>query len=153
MPWDLFPSLRVLLLAPKCSLGYLEIMNPEKSPRNDGSSETGHLSFSDVGGFLVEAERRTQANEDVPEGPPSYRLALGREVIHLSIVEFRILLFLAGRPYVPFTRRRIADAVSTARHPVTEDTVDQHIASLRDQLGFFHDLVQSVPYVGYRFKA
>ena len=120
---------------------------------NDGSSKTGHLFFSDIGDFVLEAVRRTQVNEERPEGPPSYRLALGREVIQLGIVEFRILLFLAGRPYFPFTRRRIAEAVSTERHPVTEDTVDQHIASLRDQLGFFHDFVQSVPYVGYRFKA
>jgi DNA-binding winged helix-turn-helix (wHTH) protein len=34
-----------------------------------------------------------------------------------------------------------------------EEDIDQHIASLRNQLGFFHDFVQTVPYVGYRFKA
>ena len=128
-------------------------MKQGNSKQNDESSETGHLFFSDLEGFLVEAERRAQVNEERPEEPPSYRLALGREVIHLGIVEFRILLFLASRPYFPFTRRRIADAVSTERDPVTEDTVDQHIVSLRDQLGCFHDFVQSVPYVGYRFKA
>ena len=132
---------------------YRETMQQGNSKQNDESSETGHLSFADIEGFLVEAERRAQVNEERPEPPPSYRLALGREVLHLGIVEFRILLFLAGRPYFPFTRRRIADAVSTERHPVAEDTVDQHIASLRDQLGCFHDFVQSVPYVGYRFKA
>ena len=132
---------------------YREIMKQGNSLRNDGSSEIGYLFFSDIGDFLLEAERRTQVNEERPEGPPSYRLALGRELIHLDIVEFRILLFLASKPYHPFTRRRIADAVSTEHHPVTEDTVDQHIASLRDQLGPFHDYVQSVPYIGYRFKA
>jgi hypothetical protein len=31
--------------------------------------------------------------------------------------------------------------------------VDQHVASLLDQLGAFHDYVQAVPYIGYRFKA
>ena len=121
--------------------------------RNHRSSQTDLLFFSDVGDFLLEAVRRTQVNEERPEGPPPYRVALGRECIHLGIVEFRILLFLASKPYHPFTRLRIADAVSTEHHPVTEDTVDQHIASLRDQLGPFHDYVQSVPYIGYRFKA
>jgi DNA-binding winged helix-turn-helix (wHTH) protein len=31
--------------------------------------------------------------------------------------------------------------------------LDQHITALRDQLGFFRDYVQTVPYMGYRFKA
>jgi DNA-binding response OmpR family regulator len=79
-------------------------------------------------------------------------LALGREPIQLGIVECRILLYLAGRPYYAFTRRNIADAVSTERHPVREDTVDTHVDSLIDQLGEFHDYIQAVPYVGYRFK-
>jgi DNA-binding response OmpR family regulator len=128
-------------------------MKQENSIRNDGSFETGQLIFSDIGDCLLETVHRTQVNDERLEGPLSYRLALGREIIHLGIVEFRILLFLASKPYFPFTRRRIADAVSTERHPVTEDTVDQHIVSLRNQLGFFHDYVQSVPHVGYRFKA
>jgi hypothetical protein len=42
--------------------------------------------------------------------------------------------------------------VSTQRHPVQEDTVDAHVDSLIDQLGVFHDYIQAVPYVGYRFK-
>ncbi len=117
------------------------------------TSETGEAVFADIADFLWEAGRRTwQVDEDGPEAPLSYRLALGREMIQLGIVEFRILLFLVSMPYHPFTRRRIADAVSTERHPVTEDTVDQHIVSLRDQLGVFHDYVQAVPYIGYRFK-
>ena len=83
----------------------------------------------------------------------SYRLALGQETIQLGIVEFRILLFLASRPYHAFTRRAIADAVSSERYPVAGDSVDQHVGSLLAQLGAFHDYVQSVPYIGYRFKA
>jgi DNA-binding response OmpR family regulator len=91
--------------------------------------------------------------EDPTEGPTSYRLALGHETIHLGIVEFRILLFLASRPYHAFTRRCIADAVSSDGNPIQEDTVDEHVASLLKELGVFHDYVQSVPYIGYRFKA
>jgi hypothetical protein len=57
------------------------------------------------------------------------------------------------RPCRAFTRRRIADALSSKRDPVVEDTVDRHVASLLNQLGVFHDYVQCVPYIGYRFKA
>jgi len=120
--------------------------------RDNSSSETSHLTLSDSGDCLFEAVQR-QVNDERLEKPQSYRLALGREIIHLGIVEFQILFFLASKPYFPFSRHHIADAVSTERHPVTEDTVDQYIVSLRNQLGIFHDYVQSVPYIGYRFKA
>jgi DNA-binding response OmpR family regulator len=112
------------------------------------------LTIIDVATLLQEAARQTwPVHEYHPERPTSYRLALGRETIQLGIVEFRILLFLATKPYHAFTRRSIADAVSTEQNPGVEDTVDQHVASLLDQLGVFHDYVQSVPYIGYRFKA
>jgi DNA-binding response OmpR family regulator len=85
--------------------------------------------------------------------PASYRAKLGRETIHLDTIAFRILTFLSATPYRAYTRRRIAEAVSSRRHPVAEETLDQHIRLLRKQLGFFRDYVQSVPYIGYRFKA
>ena len=35
---------------------------------------------------------------------------------------------------------------------ITEESLADHVRSLRDKLGFFHDYVQKVPYIGYRFK-
>jgi DNA-binding response OmpR family regulator len=87
-----------------------------------------------------------------PASPWSYAARLGRETISLDYVEYRILSFLASKPYHAFTTRRIIEAVTTERHPVTEQTLDRHIASLRAKLGFFADYIQSVPYIGYRFK-
>lgn len=86
------------------------------------------------------------------EGPKSFRLSAGQDPIQLGSVEFRLLLFLASRPYHPFTRSVIAEAISTTFEPITPDEIDQHVATLRDQLGVFHDYVQTVPYIGYRFK-
>ena len=112
------------------------------------------LTITDLATLVQEASRQSwPVQEDLSERPASYRLALGREPIHLGIVEFRILLFLASKPYHAFTRRSIADAVSSEQNPVIEGSVDQHIASLVDQLGVFHDYVQAVPHIGYRFKA
>ena len=92
-------------------------------------------------------------DDDFGASPLSFLQRLGREPIRLTNLEFRILSFLASRPYYAFTRRRIAEAVSRPERPVSEDGVDEHILSLRDKLGFFRDFVQSVPYIGYRFKA
>jgi DNA-binding response OmpR family regulator len=119
---------------------------------NHQRSKTEKVAIINLTALLEEAPRQKWPLQE-HQAPTSYRLALGQENIHLGIVEFRILLFLAGRPYHAFTRRNIADAVSSEQHPVTEDTVDRHVASLLDQLGVFHDYVQSVPYIGYRFKA
>jgi DNA-binding response OmpR family regulator len=75
------------------------------------------------------------------------------ETVKLDYIEFRILQFLAATPYRAFSRRTIAAAVSTTRLPVREDSLDQHIARLRERLGFFHNYIQTVPHIGYRFKA
>src|SRR3954462_2843456 len=117
---------------------------------NKRLSDTGHVAITDLLTLLEEAPRQIWPIRENQVGhPTSYRLALGRETIQLGIVEFRILLYLARRPYHAFSRRSIADAVSSKRDPVVEDTVDRHVASLLDQLGAFHDYVQSVPYIGY----
>lgn len=116
--------------------------------------KTEVVAITDLATLQQVAAHQAWPISDDPIVPPtSYRLALGQEAIQLGIVEFRILLFLAHRPYHAFTRRSIAEAVSSKRNPVKEDTVDQHIASLVDQLGVFHDYVQAVPCIGYRFKA
>jgi DNA-binding response OmpR family regulator len=121
---------------------------------NKRFSDTGSVAITDLTTLLEEAPRQIWPVKEHQVGhPTSYRLALGQEIIQLGIVEFRILLFLAGRPYHAFTRRNIAEAISSEQNPVTEDTVDRHVASLLDQLGVFNDYVQSVPYIGYRFKA
>ncbi len=112
------------------------------------------LIFTGIPEFVEQSARRAQsAAAEPPEAPLGYRLTIGRESIQLDIVEFRILTFLASRPYHPFTRRRIAEAISTDQYPVTEDQVDHYVHSLRAQLAIFRDYVQTVPYIGYRFKA
>lgn len=122
--------------------------------RNEQLCKTDDVAVIDLTELLHKAAHQIwPINEVIPERQTWYRLALGKEPIQLGIVEFRILLFLANRPYHPFTRRCIADSVNSERDPVLEDTVDLHVASLLDQLGVFHDYVQSVPYIGYRFKA
>ena len=103
--------------------------------------------------LLETAARQTwPAEPEHLEGAKSYRFALGQEPIELGNVEFRILLFLASRPYHAFTPRAIAEAVSCDLTRVTEESLAEHIFSLRDQLGVFYDYVQTVPYIGYRFK-
>lgn len=122
----------------------------------DPSHQPTDLVATDLADFLESAARQTWPMRPESLGPPqSYRVAFGRDPIQLGNVEFRILLFLASRPYHAFTRRQIAKAVGSAPqdNDVTEDNVDAYVASLREQLGILYDYVQTVPYIGYRFKA
>jgi DNA-binding response OmpR family regulator len=117
------------------------------------SADTITLRFADFAEFAREAARRKGQIEEQEPPPPFYRVALGLEPLQLGDVEFRILMLLASKPYIPFSTQSIAASVSTERIPVSEEAVERHIASLREQLGFFRDYVQTVPYMGYRFKA
>jgi DNA-binding response OmpR family regulator len=82
----------------------------------------------------------------------SYQMKMGRVLVKLDPIEFRILQFLASRPYRAFTRKQIAKAISTPRHPVPPESLDRHVTRLRNALGFFRDYIQTVPYIGYRFR-
>ena len=121
----------------------------------DRTAETCEVIFVDTLHVERKIERRRSwgLQDDGTVDPWSYLAKLGLGKIRLSPVEFRILQFLAARPYHAYSRRRIARAASTAEQPDTEQTLGRYIRSLRDQLGFYSDYIQRVPYIGYRFKA
>ncbi len=121
---------------------------------NDRAHEACEVLSVDILHVQRKAERRrwTVENDGVV-GPWSYFAKMGKGTIRLNPVEFRILTLLVTKPYHAFTRRRIAEAASTNSHTVTEESLGRYIRSLRDQLGFYSNYVQKVPFVGYRFKA
>ena len=138
---------------PSATLTYNRSLNISAC-QEERPPKTHEVAVTHLTEFLeVAAQQKWPIVEDQFDPPQAYRVTLDKEPIQLGIVEFRILLFLASRPYHAFTRRCIAEAVDSQRDPVTAETIDRHVATLFDQLGEFHDYVQSVPYIGYRFKA
>ena len=122
---------------------------------SDQSAETCYVLMDEVRGVERRVRRRRWrfvAADDVVD-PWSYQAKRGLGTLRLTTVEYRILSFLAARPNQAFTPSRIADAVSTASHRVTVESLGGHIHNLRGHLGFFSDYIQTVPYIGYRFKA
>jgi DNA-binding response OmpR family regulator len=108
----------------------------------DSSGGTAGLPSSAVGTLLVRP-------------PTSYRHAFGDKPIRLGAIEFQILLFLASRPYHAFTPKQVANAVAKElkTSPIEQSALDGHVANLREQLGVLSDFVQTVPGVGWRYKA
>jgi two-component system phosphate regulon response regulator PhoB len=89
---------------------------------------------------------------DIEIHPGRHEVRAGEEKIELTYTEFRILHLLARRPGWVYTRYQIVDGVRGENYPVTDRSVDVHIAGLRKKLGERGDYIETVRGVGYRFK-
>jgi DNA-binding response OmpR family regulator len=117
-------------------------------------AEVKYVYLNDVHDIERRAKRRRHFwSEEETVDPWSYAAKVGQGTLRLPVLEFRILSFLASRPNQAVSRQRIAAAVSTRRHAVSVEGLGRLINSLRGHLGFYSDYIQSVPYIGYRFKA
>lgn len=96
--------------------------------------------------------RRTRQQDNTPAEKLPYQIVLQGDPINLDPIEYRIVTFLASRPYHAFTPEDIVQHVNEQEELVQVKSLQQHIFSLRSKMGFFRDYVQSVPYIGYRFK-
>jgi DNA-binding response OmpR family regulator len=118
----------------------------------DEKAEVGYTLAGDAHVFdLAQFEPQKRTQEDARAAAP-YRVTLAGEPIALTYTEYRILQYLVRRPYYAFSRAQIVAAVHTDDSPLSDRTLNDHIRTLRDKLGQFSDYVQTVPYIGYRFK-
>ncbi len=72
--------------------------------------------------------------------------------IHLTNIEFELLIVLTERPEVVKSRQVLLDRVWGNNVSVTDRTVDVHISNLRKKLGSASAMVQSNHGHGYFFK-
>jgi DNA-binding response OmpR family regulator len=68
-------------------------------------------------------------------------------VIHLTPIEFDLLMHLASKPDAVFTRDQLLSDIWGYRDTYGARTVDSHIGALRRKLGA--DLIRTVHGVGY----
>jgi len=80
-----------------------------------------------------------------------HEVTVSGNLVELTLTEFKILSFLAGRPGWVFTRYQIVDAVRGEEYAVTERSVDVQIVGLRKKLGAAGRYIETVRGVGYRF--
>ncbi len=67
--------------------------------------------------------------------------------------EFEVLYYLANNPGRVFSRDALLKDVWGADVYVVDRTVDVHIRKIREKLGEYADLIETVKGVGYRFKS
>lgn len=84
--------------------------------------------------------------------PGKHEVKIGEKKLPLTFTEFKILHFLSNKPGWVYSRYQIVDATRGEDYPVTERSVDVHIATLRKKLGKFENYIETVRGIGYRFK-
>ncbi|HEY6563205.1 MAG TPA: helix-turn-helix domain-containing protein [Pirellulaceae bacterium] len=123
-------------------------------------AEVAHLRYEEELDRWVWEQRRerrkgTHERVRIDSEPdyPTYEVVVTGESISLAFAEFQVLKFLAQRPYHAFRVQEIVDALSAAGVADVDDgSLRDVVIDLRRKLGFFRDYVQTVPYIGYRFR-
>ncbi len=105
--------------------------------------------------------RRTRGDENQEDwiefghlriDPPGHRVWVEGEEVHLTALEFRLLLTFHERRGRVQSRERLLSDVWGYAADVTTRTVDTHIKRLREKLGAAAGYVETVRGVGYRFR-
>ncbi|MDD5284743.1 MAG: response regulator [Desulfuromonadaceae bacterium] len=76
--------------------------------------------------------------------------------LELTVVEFKLLTFLAANPGRIYNRSKLMDQIYPDQRVVSDRTVDSHIKNLRKKISAVSpdtELIQSVYGVGYKFDA
>ncbi len=82
-----------------------------------------------------------------------YTVSLAGKQIVFPKKEFEILAYLASNPGKVFHRDRILGDVWGSEIFVVERTIDVHVRKIREKLGDYADLIETIKGVGYRFKS
>jgi two-component system alkaline phosphatase synthesis response regulator PhoP len=99
---------------------------------------------SDSSGLIV------LAGGGVTIDPARHNVKVSGEEIDLTLTQYRLLHYLAQRPGFVRTRDQIVAAVRGEGAVLSSRVIDVHIAALRQKLGEFGELVETVRGVGYR---
>jgi two-component system alkaline phosphatase synthesis response regulator PhoP len=91
--------------------------------------------------------------KDLEINVSSYTAILGKQKLVLPRKEFETLVYLIRNRGRVLSRESILNAVWGENVHVVDRTVDVHIRKIREKLSNYSDYVETVPGVGYRFKA
>lgn len=85
--------------------------------------------------------------------PPNYEARIGITKLQLTKKEFETLLYLAAHQNRVITREVLLREVWGPEVHVISRTIDVHIRNIREKLGSYAFLIETLRGVGYRFRA
>ena len=101
---------------------------------------------------IVEPEIKNISIGPLEINREKYTVTLNGKSIVLPKKEFEILSFLSSNPGKVFPREKILRDVWGDDIFVVERTIDVHVRKIREKLGKYSDLIETIKGVGYRFK-
>ncbi|MBL8747329.1 MAG: response regulator transcription factor [Phycisphaerae bacterium] len=100
-----------------------------------------------------EPTREVSFGEALRIDPARHQVLIDGEPLDLTLTQYRLLHFLAQRPGFVRTRDQIVTAVRGEGTVLSSRAIDVHVAALRQKLGGWGDLIETVRGVGYRLTA
>jgi two-component system alkaline phosphatase synthesis response regulator PhoP len=82
-----------------------------------------------------------------------YSVHLNNKLIVYPRKEFEILYFLANNPGRVFSRETLLKEIWGPDIYVVDRTVDVHVRKIREKLGKFSDMIETIKGVGYKFRS
>ena len=84
--------------------------------------------------------------------PHEHTVAIDGERVTLTYKEYELLYLFLSQPGIAFTREQLLSNVWNAEYLGETRTVDMHIRNLRQKLGSYGHLIETVRNVGYRME-
>lgn len=81
-----------------------------------------------------------------------HTIVAGGERVALTYKEFELLRLFLSSPGVAFTREKLLASIWDAEYSGETRTVDMHIRTLRQKLGSYGTMIETVRNVGYRLE-
>lgn len=90
--------------------------------------------------------------EDLTVDTRQHIVTLAGQRVTLTYKEYELLKLFLSHPGVAFTREQLLQQVWNTEYAVETRTVDMHIRTLRQKLGSYGSLIETVRNVGYRLE-
>ena len=85
--------------------------------------------------------------------PDEHTVTVDGERIVLTYKEYELLYLFLSQPGIAFTREQLLSSVWNTEYLGETRTVDMHIRTLRQKLGVYGNMIETVRNVGYRLEA
>jgi two-component system, OmpR family, alkaline phosphatase synthesis response regulator PhoP len=106
--------------------------------KSESANQKNQPTKIDIGPLLIDKEK--------------YTVHLNNKQIIYPRKEFEILYFLANNPGRVFSRDMLLKEVWGPDIYVVDRTVDVHVRKIREKLGKYSDMIETIKGVGYKFR-
>jgi len=112
---------------------------------------------SRVKAVLRRCERSAPANllklDGLVLNPDEHTVTVDGERVILTYKEYELLHLFLSQPGIAFTREKLLSSVWNTEYAGETRTVDMHIRTLRQKLGRYGNIIETVRNVGYRLES